>query len=413
MDTEFQTPSSFFTMKHLLTLIVLALLGAHAQAELEFSQALPDVKINEIQVLGTHNSYAQKVDPKLLQIVDPIFERIIPAFMKKMTPEQAALFREEHPHEIKMTEALSYSHPDLKTQLDSGLRSLEIDVNPDPKGGNFLDPAGYRVLKQQGVSEAQLEPFDTTDLDKPGFKVLHIADIDFRSNCPTLKSCLNKLKSWSNEHAGHVPVFILLEAKTDTLPVLPNPTQITPLTPELFDALDHEILEVLGRDKLVTPDDVLGAYPTLRAASAAKHWPKLSEARGKFIFLMITANGPDSTRMYLNNHPSLQGRVAFLRAMPGEDHAAFLLLDNASVRKGDIQKYVSEGYLVRTRSDIETFEAKVNDPTMAQDAFESGAQVVSTDFPWASNYYGTPYRVSLPGGQVARCNPVVRASCTR
>jgi hypothetical protein len=401
-----------FSMKKLFFFsLMLASLGAIA--DVEFSQALPDVKINEIQVLGTHNSYAQKVDPKLLQMVDPIFEKIIPEFMKKMTPEQAALFHEEHPHEIKMTEALSYSHPDLKTQLESGLRSLEIDVNPDPAGGNFLDPAGYRVLKQKGVSESQLEPFDTTDLDKPGFKVLHIADIDFRSNCPTFKICLGKLKSWSLEHPGHVPVFIMLEAKTDTIPVLPNPTKITPLTSELFDVLDQEIVSVLGRERLITPDDLLGGYATLRQASAAKNWPKLSDSRGKFIFLMITANGPESTKMYLKDHPSLKGRVAFLRAMPGEDHAAFLLLDNASVRKSDIQKYVSEGYLVRTRTDIETFEAKVNDPTMAEAAFASGAQVVSTDFPWESNVYGTSYRVRLPGGSVARCNPVVRLKCAQ
>ena len=398
-------------MKNTLLLAILAMTSLSAISEVELSNFKPDVKINEIQVLGTHNSYAQKVDPKLLQIVDPIFDKIIPDFIKRLTPEQMALFKEEHPYEIKMGEALSYSHPDLKTQLNEGLRSLEIDVNPDPLGGNFLDPAGYRVLKQKGVSESELEPFDKTDLEKPGFKVLHIADIDFRSNCPTFKNCLTKMKAWSDEHPGHLPLYIMLEVKSDTIPILPNPTKITPLTEALFDDLDQEILSVLGRDKLITPDDVIGKYKTLNEAALHKNWPTVRESRGKFIFLMITANGPKSTALYLNGHPSLKGRVAFMRAMPGEDHAAFLLLDNATARKNDIQKYVSQGYLVRTRTDIETYEAKVYDMTMANAAFESGAQVASTDFPRPNNYYGTPYIVRLPGNQVARCNPIVRPNC--
>jgi hypothetical protein len=35
-----------------------------------------------------------------------------------------------------------------------------------------------------------------------------------------------------------------------------------------------------------------------------------------------TVTGDAGTRGYLEGHPSLKGRVAFLRAEPGEDHAA-------------------------------------------------------------------------------------------
>jgi hypothetical protein len=88
---------------------------------------------------------------------------------------------------------LRYAHPPLTEQLDLGARSLEIDVNPDPKGGQFSDPAGYRILRQQGAKG--LSPWNATDLDKPGFKVLHIADVDFRSQCPTLQLCLHQIRS--------------------------------------------------------------------------------------------------------------------------------------------------------------------------------------------------------------------------
>ena len=133
----------------------------------------------------------------------------------------------------------------------------------------------------------------------------------------------------------------------------------------------------------------------------------LKAARGKIIILMITATGDAATRGYLEGHPSLKGRAAFLRAAPGEDHAAFLMLDNALVRQDQIRDYVRQGYIVRTRSDIEAYEAKTNDMTRADAAFASGAQIVSTDFEHPGNAYGTPYVVRLPGGVLARANPLL------
>ena len=49
----------------------------------------------------------------------------------------------------------------------------------------------------------------------------------------------------------------------------------------------------------------------------------------------VFAPGEAGTRDYLAGHPSLKGRAAFLRAEPGEDHAAFLMFDNALVRSPD------------------------------------------------------------------------------
>lgn len=385
-----------------------ALLATATPVMAQESPALsPDLKLNEIQVLGTHNSYAMPVDKRLLAIVDPILGRMMSDIGTRMPASMAALFKEEHPNDVKMSEGLSYEHPDLKTQLDEGMRSLEIDVNPDPKGGNFLDPAGYRVLREKGVTD--LLPFDKTGLDAPGYKVLHMPDIDFRSHCPTFKLCLTQVREWSDAHPGHIPLFLVVEAKVSDIPIFPNPTHTVPFTPALFDDLDQEIVSVLGRERLITPDDVRGAHATLNEAIRAGAWPTLKSARGKIVILMITATGEAATRSYLEGHPSLKGRMAFVRAAPGQDHAAFLMFDNALVRADDIKTYVRQGYIVRTRSDIETYEAKINDMTRANAAFASGAQVVSTDFEHPGNAYGTPYVVKLPGGGVARRNPVLGA----
>jgi hypothetical protein len=69
---------------------------------------------------------------------------------------------------------------------------------------------------------------------------------------------------------------------------------------------------------------------------------------------------------------------------------------------------------MRTRSDIETYEAKANDMSRAKAAFESGVQVVSTDYETvAGNVYGTSYIVRLPGSEPARCNAVSSSQCKK
>jgi hypothetical protein len=195
------------------------------------------------------------------------------------------------------------------------------------------------------------------------------------------------------------------------MPILPGATRTVPFTPALFDDLDRELVEAMGRERIITPDDVRGKHPTLNQAIRAGGWPTLDAARGKVLFLILTANGPGTTADYLKDHPSLRGRMAFLRAQPGEDHAAFLMFDNALMRSAEIKRYVQQGYLIRTRTDIETYEAKINSLERADAAFASGAQMVSTDFEVPGNGYGTSYVVRLPGGGTARCRPHATDAC--
>ena len=63
-------------------------------------------------------------------------------------------------------------------------------------------------------------------------------------------------------------------------------------------------------------------------------------------------------------------------------------------------------YLVRTRADAETLQARHNDPLQREKALASGAQFVSTDFPEPRPEFSA-YRVRLPNGIVARPNPLV------
>lgn len=371
----------------------------------EFSNIPADLKINEIQVLGTHNSYAQPVDSHVIAHAAPIVNKMMEYFMSSKTEEELAGFKENHPNNMDFANGLRYNHPPFPDQLDAGLRNLEIDVYYDPDGGRFSNPAAYRVLQEEGVEN--LAPHNTKGLETPGFKVLHMADYDFRSHYPTFKDALEALKKWSDENEGHIPIYIQLEAKDMGIPIFPNPTKVEQFDATTYEKLDAEIFEILGCDNVITPDDVRGEYKTLREAVLANNWPTVNSSRGKFIFLLLpSAAGLKHGSPYTETRTNLEGRAMFVQSQPTDDYAAFFLLDNAVVRYDEIQKYVKQGFMVRSRSDIETYEAMVNDYSRANAAFSSGAQVVSTDFYKPGNYYGTDYYVKLPGGDVARCNPV-------
>jgi hypothetical protein len=371
--------------------------------ELTFSSS---IQLNEIQILGTHNSYAKPIDTALLNYLDPLIEKM----MQKNQQSQGdsgkmAAYNENHPHTLKMSEMLSYHHPPFDEQLNDGIRSFEIDVYYDPTGNRFTKPAGHIFLRDS--LKKKVLPFDSTKLLESGFKVLHIADVDFRTQYATLKEALIDLKSWSDKNSNHVPLFIMIEVKEQGFPVFPNASKVLPFTKQAFDELDKVIISALGKEKIITPDMVRGEYKTLEEAVLARNWPSLKKCIGKFIFMLLPTTASLNTETpYLTNGPSLEKRVMFLLSEPGYPHSAILLFDNAIVRKDDIQQAVKKGYLVRTRADIDTYEAKMNDHTRAKAAFKSGAQVVSTDYFKPGNFYATEYYVSMPNGKPVRINPL-------
>lgn len=365
-----------------------------------------NLKINEIQVLGTHNSYALPVDRKVLDFASPIISKLMENYASSMSEEQKEKMAEFHPNGLDFNESLNYDHPDFREQLNANLRSLEIDVHYDPEGGRFLNPAAYQILKEKGITDLAFH--NTKDMEKPGFKVFHMTDIDFRSHYPTFKDALTELKSWSDENPDHTPLFIMIEAKDSGFPIFPNSTKVLPFDKKAYDALDKEITDYLGIDKIITPKQIQGKYATLKEAVLNKNWPTLNDSKGKFVFLLLPGSaGTTSTKEspYLINN-SLQDRMMFMQGSRDDDFAAFLLLDNAIMRQEDIKKAVKDGYLVRTRADIETYEAKVNDRARADAAFSSGAQVISTDFYKPGNAYNTDYYITLPNGSDFRENPV-------
>jgi Phosphoinositide phospholipase C, Ca2+-dependent len=333
-----------------------------------------DLKLKQIQVIGTHNSYHAGI-----------------------APNEVKLWQAKY---AKAYLGLEYTHPALSVQLDGGVRQLELDVYADAKGGRYAHPSGPSMVAAAGLPADP--PFDPDHImDKPGFKVMHVQDVDYRSNCQPFIACLQEVRTWSKAHPHHIPVFILVETKQGAPKDL-KLTEPEPFTSSTFDALDAEIRSVFKPSEIITPDDVRGDYPSLEAAVLAGNWPTLSSSRGKVVFLMDQRPvGP----VYLEGHPSLRGRVIFTNAAPGEPDAAFIERNGGPA--DEIVSLVRKGYLIRARTDSDTKEARTNDISVRDAMIPSGAQILSTDYPLSEPaQWPGHYSVALPGNAVARCNPV-------
>jgi hypothetical protein len=138
------------------------------------------------------------------------------------------------------------------------VHQIELDVYADAKGGRYSHPAINKWVADAGLPADP--PFaDPAIMQEPGFKVMHIQDVDQRSNCQPLRACLEEVREWSNRHPRHLPLFILLETKEDPLDL-----KLNTVTPERFntttlDALDAEIRLVFSRQQYITPDDAFNS----------------------------------------------------------------------------------------------------------------------------------------------------------
>jgi hypothetical protein len=181
-----------------------------------------------------------------------------------------------------------------------------------------------------------------------------------------------------------------------------------PFDAAAFKALDSEIRSVIG-PALLTPDMVRGAHETLREAVLAGGWPDLSAARGKIFFALD--EDPAVVTIYMRGHASLEGLAMFVNSI-SEDapHAAYFTLNDPIGEAARIQAAVKAGFVVRTRADSGTHEARSNDTSRRDAAFASGAQYVSTDYPMPRADFG-PYTAILPDDPPARCNPVSAPAC--
>jgi hypothetical protein len=273
---------------------------------------------------------------------------------------------------------------------------LELDLFLDPAGKLYSHPATLELAKQQKI---EVPPFDHESLlGKPGIKILHSPDFDFRTTVYTLEQALRELKGWSDEHRDHTPVFVLLELKAESFSPLTTPPQWDAAG---YSLLEKEIEAVFPRERILLPDDIRGSRPTLREAILAHGWPTLAQSRGKVAFLLDNEGAVRD--VYLKPNPTLERRLLFASVSPEHPAAAWMKRNDAIGSFDEIQKLVKAGFLVRTRADSGTKEARANDTRMRERAFASGAQIISTDFAEADKRF-PDYAVQFESGKMIRAN---------
>ena len=132
-----------------------------------------NMRINQLQFVGTAESYKLAPSDAMLSLI-------------RMGGKKDA-------------EALDFSEPPLADQLNAGARSLEFDIAYDPKGGLFKNPAGA------SMADELLDPTYVDAMSQPGFKVIHVLDVDFHSSCLALKDCLRgrDLEPGAQEPSSH------------------------------------------------------------------------------------------------------------------------------------------------------------------------------------------------------------------
>jgi hypothetical protein len=331
----------------------------------------PTVRLNEIQVLASHNSYHLEPEPTLF------------AALRAFLGPGA--------------DGLQYTHRPLAEQFDAGVRAVELDVFADDRaGGRYATPALVPRLGLAPVDPAFAEP---------GLKVFHIQEVDYRSTCTQLTDCLGQIRAWSDAHPGHLPITVQLEAKDDTIPD-PGLGFVTPLpwSQATFAQLEAEIRAVFPDDRVLAPADVRGRSATLRDAVLAGRWPRLDAARGQVLFVLDDKGAKRDA--YRAEVPDLADRSIFVD-VPEVDPDAGITVVNDPIGDADrIRALVEAGFIVRTRADADTVQARTGDTTQRDAALASGAHYVSTDYVWRDDRFGTGYAVDLPGDSAARCNPV-------
>lgn len=291
-------------------------------ADFDIEQAFSDkVKLNEIAVIGTHNSY---------QLLTYLPKRAIVKALRFITFGY-------------VEDKSDFEMDNLTGQLEQGVRNLEIDIEAVDDNG------------------------------KVGFIVTHDPIIDNVSSCYDFSKCLEEIALWSDNNPGHLPVYLLIEPKGD----VPSIKNMQNFSLDYAQAFDKVLRQVLG-DRLLTPEQVIGEYKSFEEMRKADDWPTLKESAGKIIVLLHPCN---VTEDYIEADSSIKTQAMFPMLRSGDvdkSYASFILDNNPSDAVKNTRITVDENNLiVRIRAD--------DYPDFSSERYSQadncGSHIITTDYP--------------------------------
>lgn len=190
---------------------------------LNFDATDETIKLNDIQMLASHNSYKKKGSD-----LGHLFVGLGDSFDE--------------------ARAMQYGYQKLTRQLELGIRSFEFDLR----------------------------------LRKTNFMLTHVPLVDNSSVAPRFDLALEELNLYSEHHPDHLPIIILMEIKDDWM-ILDH--ALNEIDDEALLKLDTLIKDKLG-DKLFQPNNMLQEDETLYETILNTGWPSVASLRGKFIFVL-------------------------------------------------------------------------------------------------------------------------------
>jgi hypothetical protein len=328
-----------------------------------------NVRLNDIRILASHNSYKKLPHPKLIKFLSK--------FKKRLGEENNPI-------------QLDYGHLPIEIQLtDYHVRGLELDVYYDPKGSLYRKRKINRFLVGQKVK------IKDEKMKQPGFKVLHIPDIDFETNYLTFKDALISIKNWSNTNPNHSPIFINVEAKGSSAADeskflrMIGFKRAVPMDSLAYLKLNDEILNVFSEKEIYKPLELKSNYKCIKDRIFSVGWPLLSDCLGKIIFILQGNNDHIYKRLISEN----SNLCMFVYDEPGEPNTAFVIRNNPKNQENEI-RLLSNYYIVRTRTDAGTIQCRNSDYSDFESAMKSNAQIISTDY-YKSDFRFSDFKISL------------------
>ena len=321
-----------------------------------FSQFDKKIRLNHIRILASHNSYKGFPNPKVLRFLDRIKDK---------------LGEENNPIQ------LDYGHVSLKSQLnDYGVRGFELDIYHDPKGKSF------RKRKINAFIWGLKQRVKNPKIKVPGFKLIHIPDVDYETNYILLKDALIEIKEWSENNPNHIPIFINIEASSYSLRnesfflKLLGFSKTVSFGLKVYEELDREILDVfpLSTQRIFTPKMLRDTFMTIKHR-LSYGWPSLNSCLGKVFFILEG----DNCWAYREELEKGKNKPMFVYGSPNDKSTAFLLRNHSMGHEEEMSE-LSNTYILRTRSDAGTLEARDNNYSRFDSCLKSKAQIISTDY---------------------------------
>lgn len=349
-------------------------------------QPFKNLKLNEVQHLGTHNSYHKYPDQAILD-VSTLFDVDVGG------------------NPISPSSAWEYEHSSLSEQLlsPSFVKHLEIDVYYDDTGIRYQNKTGLSLAGQLGVPMPAVNP--------KTFRVMHVSDMDYNSNCDTLGECVEQVNSYlSGPGLDDLPLIVMIEYK-DTKTQDPLTLGFAEPYSNTGAALGELILQLkymFGVNKIYKPSELIaaaGTNGTLQQAVMASGWPTLEALKGKVILVL---QGDSAKSSYSATYSSNPDTDILFTLQDSCDHplAAFVqfsgLFSDGS-KTAAIQDCLSKNMMLRVQVDANTYEARTGDLNKFQFAKDNGIQMLSTDFLAeynTSNQFNTNYGVAM----APKCN---------